>query len=107
MWTEVRDQYTSYDAILHDTYADDHRHALRLAEGLSRVKSIKVKPEAVETNMVFIRLPDGSAEPLRKYLSERGILLGGGERTIRLVTHLNIDVDAVDQLAIEINNFFG
>ena len=29
MWTEVRDQYTSYNAILHDTYADDHRHALK------------------------------------------------------------------------------
>ena len=57
--------------------------------------------------MVFMNLPDGSAEPLRKYLSERGILLGDGERTIRLVTHLDVDVDAVDQLAIEINNFFG
>ena len=57
--------------------------------------------------MVFMTLPLGSTEPLRKYLSERGILLGGGERTIRLVTHLDIDVDAVDQLVIEINNFFG
>ena len=57
--------------------------------------------------MVFMKLPDGSAEPLRKYLSERGILLGSGERTIRLVTHLDVDVDAVDQLVIEINNFFG
>ena len=54
-----------------------------------------------------MNLPDGSADPLRKYLSERGILLGGGERTIRLVTHLDIDGDAVDQLAIETNNFFG
>ena len=54
-----------------------------------------------------MRLPDGSAGPLRKYLSERGILLGGGERSIRLVTHLDIDVDAVDQLVIEIQNFFG
>ena len=57
--------------------------------------------------MVFMKLPAGSTEPLRKYLSERGILLGGGERTIRIVTHLDIDVDAVDQLAIEINDFFG
>ena len=37
MWTEVRDQYTSYDAILHDTYADDHRHALKeYAEAYSK-----------------------------------------------------------------------
>ena len=29
LWTEVRDQYLSYDAILQDTYADDHLHALK------------------------------------------------------------------------------
>ena len=44
---------------------------------------------------------------LRKYLSERGIILGGGEPIIRLVTHLDIGVGAVDQLATEINNFFS
>ena len=37
----------------------------------------------------------------------RGIVLGGGEPTIRLVTHLDIGVGAVDQLATEINNFFA
>jgi protein arginine N-methyltransferase 2 len=29
LWTEVRDQYLTYDAILQDTYADDHVHALK------------------------------------------------------------------------------
>ena len=87
--------------------AVDHANALRLADQLNCIDKVEVKKDLVETNMVFMKLPDGSAEPLRKYLSERGILLGGGERTIRLVTHLDVNVDAVDQLAIEINNFFG
>ena len=87
--------------------AVDHTNALRLADQLNRIDKVKVREDLVETNMVFMRLPDGSAGPLRKYLSERGILLGGGERSIRLVTHLDIDVDAVDKLAIEIRNFFG
>ncbi len=87
--------------------AVDHTNALRLADQLNRIGKVEVNEGQVETNMVFMKLPDGSAEPLRKYLSERGILLGGGERNIRLVTHLDIDADAVDQLAIEINNFFG
>ena len=87
--------------------AVDHANALRLADQLNCIDKVEVKKDLVETNMVFMTLPDGSAEPLRKYLSERGILLGGGERTIRLVTHLDIDADAVDQLAIEINDFFG
>ena len=88
--------------------AEDHANALRLADQLNCIDKVEVKKDLVETNMVFMKLPDGSAEPLRKYLSsERGILLGDGERTIRLVTHLDVDVDAVDQLAIEIKNFFG
>ena len=48
-----------------------------------------------------------SMASLRKYLSERGIILGGGDPTIRLVTHLDIGAGAVDQLATEINNFFS
>ena len=85
----------------------DHKNALRLADQLNRIDKVEVNQDHVETNMVFIKLPNGSAEPLRKYLSGRGILLGAGESTIRLVTHLDIDVDAIDQLAIEIKGFFG
>ena len=87
--------------------AEDHANALRLADQLSRIDKVEVNKDQVETNMVFMKLPDGAAGPLRKFLSERGILLGSGEPTIRLVTHLDIDVDNVDQLVIEINNFFG
>ena len=87
--------------------AIDHTNAVRLADQLNRIDKVEVNKDLVETNMVFMKLPGGSAEPLRKYLSKRGILLGGGERSIRLVTHLDIDVDGVDELAIEIHNFFG
>ena len=87
--------------------AEDHANALRLADQLGRISQVTIKLDQIETNMVFMRLPDGSAGPLRKYLSERGIILGGGEPIIRLVTHLDIGVGAVDQLATEINNFFS
>ena len=89
-----------------DRLADDHTNARRLAEGLSRVKAIQVKPEAVETNMVFIGLPDGSADGLRAHLAARGILLGGGSEQIRLVTHLDITNDDVDLLTEEISHYF-
>ena len=87
--------------------AEDHANALRLADQLGRISQVTIKLDEIETNMVFMRLPEGSVSPLRKYLSERGIILGGGEPTIRLVTHLDIGVGAVDQLATEINNFFS
>ena len=87
--------------------AEDHANALRLADQLGRISQVMIKLDEIETNMVFMRLPEGSVSPLRKYLSERGIILGGGEPTIRLVTHLDIGVGADDKLATEINNFFS
>ena len=87
--------------------AEDHANALRLADQLGRISQVTIKLDEIETNMVFMGLPEGSAGPLRNYLNERGIILGGGETTIRLVTHLDIGVGAVDQLATEINNFFS
>ena len=90
-----------------DRLADDHRNALHLAERLQQVKAINVDPDLVHTNMVFIGLPDGAADGLRKYLAEQGILLGGGSQQIRLVTHLDITRDDVDVLSEEISQYFA
>ena len=90
-----------------DRLADDHRNALHLAERLQQVKAINVDPDLVYTNMVFIGLPDGAADGLRKYLAEQGILLGGGSKQIRLVTHLDITRDDVDLLSEEISQYFA
>ena len=90
-----------------DRLADDHDNALRLAEGLAQVASIHVNPDDVQTNMVFMQLPDGAADGLRNHLAERGILLGGGSKQIRLVTHLDVTQDDVALLVTEISQYFG
>jgi threonine aldolase len=86
--------------------ADDHDNALRLAEGLAQVASIHVNPDDVQTNMVFMQLPDGAADGLRNHFAERGILLGGGSKKIRLVTHLDVTKDDVALLVREISEYF-
>jgi threonine aldolase len=56
----------------------DHKKAKLLAEGLNQMKGIRVNVAAVETNMIFMDMEDGSrltAEKLRKNLEENGILL--------------------------------
>jgi len=90
-----------------DRLEDDHANALRLAERLAQVKAIHVEPDLVETNMVFITLPDGAADGLRAHLAARGILLGGGSKRIRLVTHLDITRDDIDLLNEEISHYFA
>ena len=90
-----------------DRLEDDHANALRLAERLAKVTAIHVEPDLVETNMVFITLPDGAADGLRAHLAARGILLGGGSKRIRLVTHLDITSDDIDLLNEEISHYFA
>jgi threonine aldolase len=73
---------------------------------LTGLPMIMVDADLVETNMLFMTVPEGAADPLRAHLASRGILLGGGDRVIRLVTHLDVDVKAADQFAAELADFF-
>ncbi|MGY3884778.1 low-specificity L-threonine aldolase [Aeromonas aquatica] len=77
--------------------ADDHRRARRLAEGLATLPGIVLDLAEVQTNMVFLRLKEGEAAPLLVFMKERGILFSGyGE--LRLVTHLQITDDDIDEV---------
>ena len=89
-----------------DRLAKDHDNARYLAEQLAAIPSISVHPENVETNMVFASFPVGSAEKLRINLAEKGVLLGGGQDEIRLVTHLDAGRDAIDRLVAEVASFY-
>ena len=66
-----------------DHFADDHRRAKRLAEGYG------VDPATVDTNIVFVDVPDGPAAEAR--LKEEGVLVcATAPGQIRLVTHRDV-----------------
>ncbi|CAN7134562.1 unnamed protein product [Brassica rapa subsp. narinosa] len=77
----------------------DHKKAKLLAEGLNQMKGIRINVAAVETNMIFMDMEDGSrltAEKLRKSLTECGILvLPGNSSRIRMVVHHQITISDV------------
>ncbi|MEH6637449.1 MAG: low-specificity L-threonine aldolase [Halioglobus sp.] len=86
----------------------DHDHAQRLAQGLAVVPGIRCDPAAVQTNMVFIGIEDpAQSAPLTAYLAAQGIVVSGGGRTIRLVTHLDIDPAGVDRTIEACAAFFA
>jgi len=87
--------------------ADDHRNAVRLAEQLASISAIHVDVDAVQTNMVFIRPPEGAASAMRTHLAAKGMLIGGGSEQIRLVTHLDCGADEIDLFVAEIRDFFA
>ena len=87
--------------------AEDHANALRLAEQLSALPQVTVDPGAVETNMVFAAFPDGASAALQAYLRDRGILINLASPHIRLVTHLDCQIDEIDLFVDEVKAFFA
>lgn len=77
-----------------DRLAEDHANAQLLAEGLAAMRGIALRPEEVETNIVFFDLtPEAkmTAQELMDRLQQDGIRMGALGRTrVRAVTHLDV-----------------
>ena len=74
--------------------AEDHSNARLIAERLARSPRVLIDPDRVETNIVVFRLaedaPDAATVVARA--GERGVLVFAfGPRTVRAVTHLEVD----------------
>ena len=86
--------------------ADDHALAQRLAQGLQGISGLAV--EAPQTNVVFVDL-EGEAQAraaaLLAHLQQHGVLTTGLYR-LRFVTHLDLDVAAIDYVLDTIRRFF-
>ena len=72
--------------------ADDHEHARLLAEACG------VDPESVDTNIVVV--PHDDAAAFVAAAADGGVRISAvGPRTVRLVTHLDVDREAAEQAA--------
>jgi threonine aldolase len=80
-----------------DRLADDHRNARRLADGMAAYRRLRFHPEATETNIVLSTVTDGTRAPdLVSELAGVGVLCASlDDRTVRFVTHLDVDSEAV------------
>jgi len=78
-----------------DRLAEDHENARALAEGLAEIPGIELDPTQVETNIVVFGRRDPAA--LCAALEREGVLMGAvGPRTVRAVTHLDVDRTDID-----------
>ncbi len=86
-----------------DRLAEDHANAERLGKGLAAL-GLKVDP--VQTNMVFVTIPQESVAGLKSHLEKAGVVaLVGGPR-LRLVTHLDVNEAAIDRAISVFAGFF-
>ena len=81
-----------------DRLADDHANARRLAAGLAGYRRLAFAPDAIETNIVLSTVTDGTrASDIVAELAAVGVLCAGLDaRTVRFVTHLDVDSEGVD-----------
>ncbi len=86
--------------------AEDHDRARALADGLRTIEALHVDPD-VETNMVFVEVPEGSHRRLEPWLRERGVLVYAPNESLRLVTHLGIDDEDIAKTLELFATFYG
>jgi len=79
--------------------AEDHKRARLLAKGLAEVPGLRLDKGTPYTNMVYLALDPEvrlDAPAIVKAMEKQGILIGDtGKRTFRLVTHHDVDDEAV------------
>jgi len=82
-----------------DRLAEDHANARRLAERLAELPGVEIDLAGVETNIVLIELSGAlDAEVALNRLAERGVrMVSLGPRTLRAVTHLDVDAAGIDR----------
>ncbi len=79
--------------------AEDHALARQLAEGLAELPGLKLDPADVETNIVFFDVtgPLDASSAVERLLAH-GVRIGAlGPRTLRAVTHLDVDAAGIDR----------
>jgi threonine aldolase len=82
--------------------AEDHENAALLARLLTRIEALDVDPARVRTNIVIVGLTRTglSSSQVAGMLRAEGVLVGTvDDRTIRLLTHLDISGNDVEQAA--------
>ena len=79
--------------------AIDHANAKRLAQGLSKLSYIQINLKTVQTNILRFNLIGQKIEgmELTQRLKKSGILVDYKEGNFRMVTHKDVNQNAVDQ----------
>ncbi len=86
--------------------AEDHQNAEYLASKLREVDEIEIDFHENQTNMVFVKIPNDKCKMLGKFLQSKGMLIEA-ENPLRLVTHLDVDRNAVDALVAGVKEYFA
>ena len=80
----------------------DHVHAARLADGINAIDGLSAEQH---TNMVFMRAPESILLALQTELCKQGICIALQQPETRLVVHLDVSADDIEQVLLAIQNY--
>ncbi|HYO97963.1 MAG TPA: GntG family PLP-dependent aldolase [Polyangiaceae bacterium] len=87
---------------------DDHRNARRIADILASSPHVTSRAEAVQTNMVLVRLSEPRAQLVARAAEGQGVLVHAmAPNAIRLVTHLDITTSSAEAAAERLREVIG
>jgi threonine aldolase len=77
---------------------EDHRKAKLLAETISRINSLEIDMEAVQTNILIFRPKKISVEKAIEACRQKGLLISVGKvDSLRAITHLDVSFDETEK----------
>jgi threonine aldolase len=79
---------------------EDHRNARKLAETVQKCHGLKLVPESIDTNIVIFAIDPsiGTAPEFIAKLQSRGVnAMATSNRNVRMVTHLDVSSDQIDE----------
>ena len=82
---------------------EDHENAMALARGLEQIVGIEINP--VQTNILFADIK-ADMNRLCRFLKGKGIIIDNANH-LRLVTHLDISADGVEETIKAFREFFA
>ncbi len=86
----------------------DHQRARRLAEAIATIPTFQIDLSSVQTNIIiFDTLKEPSDRIVQKLASHGVLSIPFGPHRVRLVTHLDLDDDAISQTISILKNNFG
>src|SRR5699024_8894647 len=85
---------------------DDHLLARKLAEQLAEIEGVEVDLRSVQTNLVYVSVPD--AEALSSRLADQGVLCNALTATrMRFATHHQVDERDAQQVVEAVREVAG
>ena len=88
-----------------DRLSEDHVNAENFAEELSKIDKLKVVYDSAQTNMVFVELKKERPD-LQRFMKQKGIIIPHG-KSLRLVTHLDINSDSIKITTDAFKDYFN